>query len=142
MLTILVGVSIFVIGQVLLKLLVEPIVSLKTSIGELSALFLREHACVTNASATEATQQALKNLTSRILSHKQAIPLYPICAIVFGLPSEKKLIDSCSSVNYIAHYAVKSASEEKSKFGVAVEIHKEMKNISQKMKILVEYIKL
>ena len=138
MLTILAGVSVFVIGQFLLKLLVEPIVSLKKSIGELSALFLQNHAVITNAHATITTQQDLKRVTSNILSNKQAVPFYSCFAVLLRLPSEECLIDACRSVNLIAHNIAENVSEE-SRFSRCVEISDEMKNISQKMKILVDY---
>ena len=51
--TILTGVSIFVIGQFVLKLVLDPIVTFKTVLGELSAFFLKEQAKITNATATE-----------------------------------------------------------------------------------------
>jgi hypothetical protein len=139
MLTILAGVSVFVIGQFLLKLILEPIVSFKTTTGELSALFLREQAKITNARASEETQQELKRLASSILAHKQAIPFYGFFAFILCMPTQKSLIDSCRSINLIAHLAVKTATDEAPQHSIAIETHNEMKNISKKMKLIIEY---
>ena len=47
--TILSGVFIFVLGQFVLKLVLDPIVSLRNVFGEISALFLREQRNIVNA---------------------------------------------------------------------------------------------
>lgn len=139
MLTILAGVSVFVIGQFLLKLILEPIVTFKNKIGELSALFLREQAKITNAQASEETQQEIRRMSSSILAHKQAIPLYSVFAFVLRLPSTRDLIISCRSLNWIAHHVVKDAPRIPPRHDITLEIYKEMKNINEKLKVIVSY---
>lgn len=137
MLTILAGVSVFVIGQFVLKLILDPIVALKTVFGELSALFLREQAKIISANATEETQQELKRLSSSILAYKQAIPFYSFFAFILRMPNEESLVASCQSLNLIANHVV--ASQESHPNNILMEISKEMKNINEKLKVRVRY---
>ena len=142
MLTILAGVSVFVIGQFLLKLILEPIVTFKNKIGELSALFLREQAKITNAQASEETQQEIRRMSSSILAHKQAIPFYGFFAFILRLPSTENIISSCRSLNWIAHHVVKDAPRIPPRNDIPLEIYKEMKNINEKLKVIVSYSEL
>ena len=100
--TILGGVSIFVIGQFILKLVLDPIVDFKLVLGDVSAIFLREQARITNKNASIDTQEELKHLSSSILAKKQAIPFYRCVAFIFRLPSKKSLTSACGSLNLIA----------------------------------------
>ncbi|WP_193332714.1 hypothetical protein [Pseudoalteromonas ulvae] len=81
--TILAGVAVFVTGQFILKLILEPIVSLKESLGELSAFCLRNRAKITNANAnanaTLEMQLEFKFLGSKLISKR---PLGKSC--LFG----------------------------------------------------------
>lgn len=68
-LTIFAGVSVFVLGQFILKLVLDPIVSFKESLGTLSAFFLRHQAKITNANASDKMQNELKILIYYIWGH-------------------------------------------------------------------------
>lgn len=135
MMTIIAGVSIFVIGQFLLKLVIEPIVAFKNTLGEISALFLREQAKITNANASEETRQELWRLSSSILARKQSILYYRFFAFILRMPSARSLVSACQSLNGIAY----RVASEKPSSNNSVEIHKEMKNINEKLKITVSY---
>lgn len=139
MTTIIAGVSVFVIGQFLLKLVIEPIVTFKNTLGEVSALFLREQAKITNANASEEIRQELLLLSSSILARKQSILYYRFFAFILQMPSASSLVSACQSLNRIAHLAYHPASEKPPSSNNSVEIHKEMKNINEKLKITVSY---
>lgn len=138
MLTIIAGVSVFVIGQFVLKLVLDPIVSLKIILGELSALFLREQAKITNANASEDIQNELKRLSSSILAYRQAIPLYRFFAFILCLPNDKSLLEASQSLNLVSYLAMKNAPDIKRE-NKCFEIHKEMKKIGDKLKIRIKY---
>ena len=104
MITILAGVSIFVLGQFVLKLVLDPIVTLKTVLGELSAFFLREQAKITGATATNEITDEIHRLSSSILANRQAIPFYPFFAACLRLPNEKLLLEGCQSLNSIGYH--------------------------------------
>ena len=65
-LTIIAGVTIFVIGQFILKLILEPIVGLKETLGEVSSLFLREQSGFINDNVNKDVQNEVIRLSSMI----------------------------------------------------------------------------
>jgi hypothetical protein len=131
--TILTGVLVFIIGQFILKLALEPIVSLKNVFGEISALFLREQAKITNANGTEEIQNELKHLSASILAHKQAVPFYKIFSFLLRLPNEEALLNACGILNLISYQIVESKNDTTSK------IQDSMKRISEYLNITTEY---
>lgn len=141
-LTVIAGVSVFVFGQFFLKLVLDPIVSFKTVLGEVSALFLREQAEITNAHASAEIQQEIKRLSSSILAHRQAIPCYRWVRVLFGLPSEDALVSSCQSLNWIGGFVVKGAPITSLRSDVPIKVYKEMKNINKQLRIRVTYSNL
>ncbi len=140
-LTILSGVTIFVIGQFILKLILDPIVAFKTALGELSAFFLREQAKITNATATEEIQLEIQRLTSSILSHRHTIPFYRFFAFFLRLPYNKRLIEGCHALNSIS-YHVNQNIPYTGKNNRYHEIREKMGIISTNLKVRVNYEKL
>lgn len=140
-LTIFSGVTVFVLGQFILKLVLEPIVCLKNVFGEVSALFLREQARITNANADEQIQNEIRRLSSSILAHRQAVPLYKFVATILNLPNDKSLINACGALNIIS-YKVTGRGPITMNEDVCERIHKEMKKISENLKITTEYDRL
>jgi hypothetical protein len=139
--SILAGVFVFVICQFILKLVIDPIVVFRTTLGELSAFFLREQAKITNANAAEDIQIEIKHLSSSILAHKQAITGYRFFMFILRLPDEKNLIEACHALNLISHYVNPNipVGGNKDRFET---IHREMEKISVKLKVIISYTEL
>jgi len=93
-LTILAGVTVFVIGQVVLKLFIEPIHEFKRSIAEI-AHSLIEHANIYanpgTADNEKEISELLRKLSSQLNAGMYLIPFYSVCSKVFGLPSEENV---------------------------------------------------
>ena len=140
--TILAGVAVFVTGQFILKLVLEPIVSLKESLGELSAFCLRNRAKITNANATLEMQQELKCLGSTLISKRQAIPFYSFFACILRLPKEKDLIESCRSLNFISAEMVKETSRHQGNLQGPVQILFELQKVSHLLGVRLDYSEL
>jgi hypothetical protein len=137
MFTILSGVTIFVLGQFVLKLVLDPIVTLKTVFGELSAFFLREQAKITGATATNEITGEIHRLSSSILANRQAIPFYPFFAACLRLPNEKLLLEGCRSLNFIGYHVNPNIPFSGGDRYDA--IIKEMNEIITKLKIKVDF---
>ncbi|GAB6906014.1 conserved hypothetical protein [Desulfosarcina cetonica] len=135
-LTILSGVAVFILGQFILKLVLEPIVSLKTVFGEISALFLREQAKITNANCSQEIQNEIKRLSASILANKQSIPYYGFFAFILRMPNEEELLKSCGSLNIISYQVIK---DDKGAAESASKIYDEMKKVSKNLRITIEY---
>ncbi|MEL0655783.1 hypothetical protein V6257_12120 [Pseudoalteromonas issachenkonii] len=140
--TILAGVSVFVLGQFFLKLVLEPIVEFKKSIGELSAFFLREQSKITNAHCTVDIENELKRLASTLLSTKQAIPFYSLFAMLRYLPSTEGLHKACGSLNLISYYVMPNNPDLESKPNTCFKIKDEMSNIAKNLKVKITYSEL
>ncbi len=141
-LTILAGVSVFVIGQFILKLVLEPIVEFKKVLGEISSLFLREQASIKNANPSEDTVAELKRLSSMLLAMKQAIPCYSFLRYIFGLPSVDNLILGSHSLNLISYHLIPGARNLEPSHKHAGTISKEMRSLGETLKIRVMYSEL
>jgi hypothetical protein len=137
-LTILSGVSVFVLGQFILKLILDPIVSLKNVFGELSAFFLREQAKITNASGTEEIQNEIKRLSSSILANRQAIPFYKYVALILRLPTDKSLHNTCGALNKISYHVTGKVPVTPGKDRYT-EIYNEMAKVSENLRIKTAY---
>jgi hypothetical protein len=131
--TIITGVVVFVISQYFLKIFIEPIVSLKSTLGKISALFLREQRKITNADATTDTQEKIWSLTASLMAKSTAIPFYKRISFVVNLPSEKSIDSACGSLNWIAYNIVKS---ENADFGKIIQ---HMEKIGSELNIKTEY---
>ena len=138
-LTILAGVSVFVIGQFVLKLVLEPIVSFKESLGALSAFCLRHTARITNCAATPDDRKEMHLVISMILVKKQGVPFYPAVARLLWLPSEQDLIESCRTLNYISTEMVKEMSMHKGGIAGTIEISEGLKEVSDKLGVRVDF---
>ncbi|ROO70357.1 hypothetical protein EDB69_3142 [Vibrio crassostreae] len=139
--TVLSGVSVFIFGQIVLKLFIEPVVTLKATFGEISGLFLREQPKIIGAVAKSETREDMFRFASLLLAQKSAIPLYCFTRLLFGLPSEKALVSAACSLNLLGSItnekALDIAGKNKYKF-----VLESMKNISNKLKIITDYTTL
>lgn len=122
--TILVGVTVFVLGQFIVKLILDPIVAYKESLGLISAFFLKNLAQITNIQADQELQSELRALISTLLSKKEAIPQYQKISKFLGLPKEDDLINGCHSLNQIAYEMVKETSRGNSSINILMELPK------------------
>jgi hypothetical protein len=99
-LTVLSGVLIFVLGQLILKLVIEPVQEFKRTVADI-ALALIEYANVyanpgvADQEVAKKVSEELRKLASRLHSQIYLIPSYQVTAKVFRLPSRKK-ITNCS----------------------------------------------
>lgn len=140
--TILAGVSVFVLGQFILKLVLEPIVSFKESLGNLSAFCLRYRAKITNANASLELQNELKVLISTILSKSQSIPFYSAFAKVLGLPNQSSIIESCRILNGISYEMVRETSQHHGKLQGPAQILMDLQRVSELLKVRLDYSEL
>lgn len=111
--TVISGFSIFVLGQFFLKLVLEPIVAFKESLGMLSAFCLKNRAKITNAHASLEHQEELRQLISTILAKKEATLFYSKLAWILGLPSDSCVLKACQKLNLVAYEMCKDSARHK-----------------------------
>lgn len=114
-LTVFSGVITFVLGQLVIKLLVDPVHDFRKTVADI-ALALIEYANiyanpgVAGSETEKKVSEELRRLSSRLNAQMYLIPCYPITAKIFGLPSRKKVVDAASNLIGLSNGVFQSAS--------------------------------
>jgi hypothetical protein len=101
--TVLSGVITFVLGQIVVKLVLDPVQDTKKTIGQISHALI-EHANVIGnpgvltREVMDETCQLLRRLSSQLHAHLYLVPLYSLTSKVFFLPPKEKLLAASSSL--------------------------------------------
>lgn len=102
-LTVFSGVLTYVLGQLVVKLVVEPVQDLRRTIGAISHALI-EHANVihnpgvpTKQMMREASEK-LRMLSSQLQSHLYLVPIYHVTARIFRLPSRAAIQTASSAL--------------------------------------------
>jgi hypothetical protein len=98
-LTIISGVTVFVVGQGLLKLVIDPVQKLKKTIAEVAFSLWNDHAIIHNAKTVTEEQaketfNRLRTLGSRLAAGYQLIPFYNYTRKLFGLPASRDVSEA------------------------------------------------
>ena len=111
MLTILVGVVVFVIGQLLSKFLIEPVHELRKAIGEVryNLLFFAPDILTPIGRTRESSDKvcdALRKNSSDLYIRSEAIPFYPLVSWVFrgSVPPREKVMDAAKWLRGLSTY--------------------------------------
>jgi len=97
------GVITFVIGQLITKLLLDPVQDMKKTVGQVSHLLVERANVIANPGVPtkeimDETSDALRRLSSQLHAHLYLIPLYDVTSKVFCLPSKEKLLTASSEL--------------------------------------------
>jgi hypothetical protein len=102
-LTIFSGVLTFVIGQVFVKLVIEPVHELKKTLGQISHALIEHANVIANPGvpSKEVIDQAskqLRGLSSQLHAHLYLVPLYVVTARIFFLPSKQNVREASTNL--------------------------------------------
>lgn len=113
-LTIISGVIIFILGQLALKLLIEPIQEFRKTVADIAHALI-EYAniyanpgVVGNELENKASEE-LRKLSSRLNAQMYLIPFYHLMAKIFRLPSREKLVDAATDLIGLSNGLFKSS---------------------------------
>lgn len=115
-LTILSGVIVFILGQLVLKLLIEPIQEFRKTVADIAhaligyANIYANPGGVNNESEKKASEE-LRKLSSRLNAQMYLIPFYQIIAKIFRLPPKDKLVGAASDLIGLSNGVFKSSSD-------------------------------
>ncbi|WP_010605910.1 hypothetical protein [Pseudoalteromonas maricaloris] len=135
--TILVGVTVFLVGQFCLKLVFEPIIALREALGNVSAFCLGHSAKITNAAGTNSMHEELRKLVSAVISKQNAIPCYCISRMLFNGPPSKDLLEGCRCLNFVGYEMNSEISNGKNKNCTA--IVKKLKQAATLLRVRLDY---
>lgn len=102
--TVLTGVTVFVVGQLIAKRVIEPYVSFREQLGRISALLLREQSKITNFRANYETLHDLKEAAAQLMAKYSALPgsLKQSYIGMRCVPSPSVVLESAQALNEIA----------------------------------------
>jgi hypothetical protein len=91
------GTVVYVLGQLALKLVVEPVHDLKKTIGTISHSLIERANVISNPGLSpkdvnDETSRELRKLASQLPSHLYLIPCYPVMAGIFRLPIPAEIL--------------------------------------------------
>lgn len=105
-LTILAGAGTFVLGQIIMKLLIDPVQAFKSTIADISNLLIL-HANIYASpkprgdEAQGAMSKEMRMLSSKLQSTMHLIPSYKITAFIFGLPTIENVVVASKKLIFI-----------------------------------------
>ena len=100
--TVITGVSVFVLGQIFVKSMLDPYISFKEHLGMVSAILLREQNKILSINAKSEVINEIKQASALLLSKSNAIPLYGMLATLRLLPRYKDVLKASWNLNLIA----------------------------------------
>jgi hypothetical protein len=115
-LTVLSGVITFVLGQLIIKLLIDPVHDFRRTVADI-ALVLIEYTNVyanpgiAGSEIEKKVSEEFRRLSSRLNAQMYLIPYYQITAKIFGLPSRDKVFGAASDLIGLSNGVFKSASD-------------------------------
>ncbi|WP_455917653.1 hypothetical protein [Pseudomonas cerasi] len=109
--TIVAGVTVFVIGQVLVKLTIDPVQQLKAAISLTANTLLRHQAQITNATPNDEVSAAAKSHAADLVSKAAVVSFYPAVAFIFRLPSKANVRKAAQQLNLIGYGMLLAAQQ-------------------------------
>ncbi|MDP1970626.1 MAG: hypothetical protein Q8K42_06785 [Methylobacter sp.] len=105
--TIIVGVFVFVLGQIVLKWIIEPTQKLREVISEVVFYLASDHSDIHCASIVEkeialSAGKNLKRLGARLVSSQQLIPFYNQLRKICGLPKPENIVKASKQLSLIS----------------------------------------
>jgi hypothetical protein len=102
-LTVLSGVITYVLGQLVLRLIIEPVQELRRTIGVISHALIERANVIQNPGiptneVMDETSRELRKLSSQLQSHLYLVPIYRITAWVFRLPPAERIRAASSNL--------------------------------------------
>jgi hypothetical protein len=113
--TVIAGVLTYVAGQLVLKLVIEPVQELRRTIGAISHTLVERANVISNPGVPSDevmsnTSQEIRKLSSQLHAHLYLIPKYHFTARVFRLPSRTQVLEAASMLIGLSN-SVHRASE-------------------------------
>jgi hypothetical protein len=111
--TVLSGVAIFLLGQILLKLVLEPVQKLKQTFSAVSHAYLVHAPILYNPDAASDEQKNeaaghLRLLSGQLHADLSLVPCYDLFRWLFFLPSSKKVYEAAQSLIAIGNWMYSS----------------------------------
>ncbi|MBF7141437.1 MULTISPECIES: hypothetical protein [Pseudomonas] len=142
--TVIGGVIIFVVGQAVLKLLIEPVQHLKAAVGNVANTLLRQQAKITNGLEDADLSAKMFDHAAELVSKAEVVVFYKSAKSIFGLPSKAHILEAARELNAIGNEArdkrPSGAHSHSPPNGLAaVRNHESIKRIAGLLRIKADY---
>ncbi|MDC8450810.1 MAG: hypothetical protein LV473_20995 [Nitrospira sp.] len=102
-LTVISGVLVYVLGQLIVKFVIEPVQETKKLIGYIAHSLIEHANVISNPDVTSkedkiATSQAIRKLSAELRAQLYLVPKYHVTAFIFRLPSREKMLSATTSL--------------------------------------------
>ena len=99
----------FIVGQLFLKLVIEPVHQLKRTMADISHTFIRYAYVIHNPDVISSelrneVYEKLRQLSGQLYADMALIPLYPVFGKVFFLPNRSKVYKSATNLIAVANW--------------------------------------
>ena len=106
--TVLSGVLTFVVGQILLKMFVEPVLETRKTIGQVAYMLCNRGQFIHNPGVldlerTKAVSEEMRALAAALYAQLYAVPAYPLVAPVFRLPGTERVVEAATALAGLAN---------------------------------------
>jgi hypothetical protein len=136
-LTIFTGTTIFVLGQIILKLFIEPIIQLRRTIGEVAYSLGYYANVITNPQKEEGQldkrymdcRGKLRELSMRITADYKAILIPVLAAIVRMIPSMDSLSSASANLILLSNTVGEKLPKEAAEYGSPIFCDKHMRQV-------------
>jgi len=115
-LTVLTGVVTFVIGQLVVKLLIEPVQEMRRTIAQISHTMIERANVYQNPGIPTQeimieTSQQTRKLSSQLHAHLYLVPAYSVTARIFFLPPREKVLAASSALIGLSNSVFKAVGD-------------------------------
>jgi hypothetical protein len=139
-LTVLGGVCVFLVGQIALKMIIEPCQEMKKLLGGTSHVLLYYRPKLTNVSMNNDIAIELKAKSAQLVSQTDVILWYSFVRFFFWLPSKKNVLKASTYLNQLSYTMLTgSQSEYESKSQVARDNINFIKTIGNALNVKTDY---
>jgi hypothetical protein len=107
--TVIAGVLVFIVGQLFLKLVIEPVHQLKRTMADISHTFIQYAYVIHNSEVISSELRVevfekLRQLSGQLYADMALIPLYSVFGKLFFLPSRSKVYKSATNLIAVANW--------------------------------------
>ena len=107
--TILIGITIFVCGQIILKLVIEPVAQFKRTMADIAHTLIRYAHALHNTNLIQddlhrETYNRLRMLSGQLYGDMKLIPLYWLYRVIFFLPSKSNVYKAAKNLLAISNW--------------------------------------
>jgi hypothetical protein len=105
MTTIFGGIAIFLVGQYMLVLVLQPIGRVRRVVADISSTVLFRQALITNGRVDKELASELKRMGALLRAASAEVLFYPAWSFLklFSVPSQRKLLEGCHQLNLLSH---------------------------------------